>query len=156
MRNTDPAVLVAAARAWLGTPYVHQHRTRGVAVDCVGLVIGAGLDAGVLSTWTEEAWAPHRNYGRAPNPEHMGRAIRQFLEPLDISPEEVGPDAAVAFMGWRAHMPMHLAIMATTPDGRRTMIHAFGHIGRVVEHGFDQEWPGRVVSWWRYPGIQEN
>lgn len=149
------AAIVTAARGWISTPYVHQHRARGQAVDCVGLVIGVGLEAGVLDTWTEEAWEPHRNYGRAPNPEHMGRAIRQFLAPLDLDPAEAAPDGSVAFMGWRDHLPMHLAIMATAPDGRRTMIHAFAHIGRVVEHGFDAEWPGRVISWWSYPGILE-
>lgn len=152
LSTEDAARLVAIARQWVGTPYVHQHRTKGVAVDCVGLVIGAGLEADVLPTWSPEAWEPHRNYGRAPNPDHMTRAIEQFLEPLDLAPGEVAPDGAVAFIGWRENLPMHLAIMATAPDGRQTMIHAFGHIGRVVEHGFDAEWPDRVVSWWVYPG----
>lgn len=155
MRNTEAQRLVAAARSWMGTPYVHQHRTKGQAVDCVGLIIGAGLEADVLPTWSPEDWAPHSAYGRAPNPEHMSRAIRQFLSPLDLDRAEAAPDSAVAFMGWRDHLPMHLAIMATAPDGRRTMIHAFAHIGRVVEHGFDGEWPSRVVSWWRYPGVPE-
>jgi hypothetical protein len=47
---------------------------------------------------------------------------------------------------------MHLAILADA-KGRATMIHALGDIGRVVEHGFTAEWPGRVESWWRYPGL---
>ena len=153
MRNTEAEALVAAARSWLGTPYVHQHRCRNVAVDCVGLIIGAGLEARVLPTWTPQEWMPFANYGRSPNPAHMTRAIEQFMEPLDLAPDQPGPDAAVAFMGWRDHLPMHLAIMATAPDGRRTMIHAFAYHGKVVEHGFDGEWPGRVVSWWRYPGV---
>lgn len=157
MRSTDAAArLVAAARSWIGTPYVHQHRAKRHAVDCVGLIIGAGLEADVLSTWTPEAWLAHAGYGRTPNPEHMTRAIRQFMEPLDVPTSSAAPDGSVAFLGWREHLPMHLAIMATAPDGRRTMIHAYSHIGRVVEHGFDAEWPGRVISWWRYPGIPED
>ncbi len=150
MRNTDR--LVSCARDWIGTPYVHQHRTRGHAVDCVGLIIGAGLEAGVLPTWTEERWAPFAAYGRAPNPAHMTKAIAEFLDPIDAYADEPQPDGSVAFMGWREHLPMHLAIMATL-DGRRTMIHAFAHVGAVVEHGFSAEWPGRVISWWSYPGI---
>jgi cell wall-associated NlpC family hydrolase len=156
MPNIESALLVAAARHWIGTPYVHQHRTRGHAVDCVGLIIGAGLDAGVLPGWSPEAWSRYSRYGRAPNPEHMTRAINEFLCPLDLDPRTPAPDASVAFIGWRDHMPMHLAIMATAEDGRRTMIHAFAHIGKVVEHGFDAPWPDRVVSWWSYPGIQEH
>ena len=33
------------------------------------------------------------------------------------------------------------------------MIRALQTFGEVVEHGFVAEWPGRVNSWWRYPGI---
>jgi len=156
MRKPSPADrVVAAARSWISTPYVHQHRTKGVGADCVGLVIAAGLEANVLPTWTEEAWAPHRGYGRAPNPEHMGRAIRQFLEPLDLDPAQLAPPGSVAFIGWRRHLPMHLAIMAIADD-RPTMIHAFAGIGKVVEHGFVDPWPARVISWWRYPGVAES
>ena len=31
---------VAAARLWLGTPYVHQASARGAGSDCLGLVRG--------------------------------------------------------------------------------------------------------------------
>lgn len=151
MRNTDR--VVAEARRWIGTPYVHQHRDRGHSVDCVGLIIGVGLGADVLPTWTPEAWAPHQSYGRAPNPAHMTRAIEQFLKPVALTDPLAAPDGTVAFLAWRANMPMHLAILASMPDGRRTMIHAFSHVGRVVEHGFAAEWPDRVVSLWAYPGL---
>lgn len=153
MRNTE--AVVAEARRWIGSPYVHQHRSRGHAVDCVGLVIGVGLAVDVLPTWSPEAWKPHGSYGRTPNPSHMKRAIAQFMTPLDIDPTASPPDGAVAFMAWREDLPMHLAIMATAPDGRRTMIHAFSGVGAVVEHGFAAEWPGRVDSFWAYPGIEE-
>ena len=153
MRNID---VVAEARRWIGTPYVHQHRDLGFAVDCVGLVIGVGLGAGVLPTWSPEAWEPHQSYGQAPNPQHMGKAIAEFLNPIDRYAGEAPPDGSVAFIGWRSHLPMHLAIMATAADGRRTMIHAYSHVGKVVEHGFAAEWPDRVVSWWAYPGLSED
>ena len=99
MRSTDR--IVSEARRWIGSPYVHQHRQRGHAVDCVGLVIGVGLAADVLPTWTPEAWAPHASYGRTPNPAHMQKAIAKFLTPLDLDPMEAAPDGSVAFMGWR-------------------------------------------------------
>lgn len=151
MRNTD--LVVAEARSWVGTPYVHQHRTKGHAVDCVGLVIGVGLAAGVLPTWTPEAWAPHQSYGRAANPAHMSRAIEEFLLPLYPADAAAAPDGTIAFMAWRRDLPMHVAILASMPDGRRTMIHAYPQARRVVEHGFAAEWPDRVVSLWTYPGL---
>lgn len=150
MHDTNP--VVTEAREWLATPYVHQHRTKGVACDCVGLIIGVGLALDILPRWSPEAWRPHSRYGRMPNPAHMTKAIAEFLDPLDLSnPQGQIPDGSVAFIGWREAMPMHLAIIGTADDGRRTMIHAFSHAGAVVEHGFAEEWPDRVVSWWRYP-----
>lgn len=151
MRNTD--LVVKTAREWVGTPYVHQHRQRGHAVDCVGLVIGVGIEAGVLPTWSPEAWEPHQSYGRSPNPIHMTRAIEQFLLPIALTDPLAAPDGSIAFMAWRRDLPMHLAVLASMPDGRRTMIHAYPQAGRVVEHGFAAEWPDRVVSLWAYPGL---
>lgn len=157
MRNTDEGDHVAAcARTWVGTPYVHQHRLKGVGVDCVGLIIGAGQEAGVLDM-AEEDWAPFAGYGRTPNPNKMTQAIERFLEPMLIKPmpAQLPPDGSVLWMGWRANLPMHLGILATAPDGRRTMIHAYDRAGKCVEHGFEAEWPARVISWWRYPGVPE-
>lgn len=151
--NTD--AVVAEARTWTGTPYRHQHSAKGVAVDCVGLIIGVGMALDILPDWSPEAWAEHESYSRAPNPEHMGRAIRQFMEPIDLDPAELAPPGSVAFMAWRANLPMHLGIIGRMDDGRPTLIHAFEYVGRVVEHGFDQEWPGRVESWWKFPGLSE-
>lgn len=151
MRNIDPGrAVVDAARDYVGTPYRHQGRLMGAGIDCVGLIIMAGADAGVL-TITREEWAEFAAYSRTPNPAKMGEAMAKFLVPLDVAPGELGPDGSIAWMEWRAGLPMHLGIAATY-EGRRTLIHAYEHVGRCVEHGFVAEWPGRVVSWWAYPG----
>ncbi len=156
MPNTDRrAEIVRQARQWVGTPYRHQHRVRQQGVDCVGLIIGAGHNAGVLAI-PEEAWAPFAAYARTPNPTKMAEAMEIFLRRRETGPD-LPPDGSVCWMGWRAHMPMHLGILATAPDGtgRRTLIHAYEHVGACVEHGFEAEWPGRVLSWWDYPGVLE-
>lgn len=158
MRSIEEAQadLVAQARQWVGTPYRHQGMVLGQMVDCVGLIIAAGVGAGVLEM-SDEAWEPFKGYGRTPNPHKMDQAMRAFLVPLELEPqpEELPADGAVMWMGWRQHLPMHLGILATADDGtgRRTMIHAYEHVGRCVEHGFAAEWPGRVISWWAYPGL---
>ena len=42
------AQVVAEARTWLGTPWVHQHRSKGIAVDCAGLLIGVARTLGIV------------------------------------------------------------------------------------------------------------
>ncbi len=38
--STSGSDVVRTARTWLGTPYHHQGRLKGVGVDCAGLLIG--------------------------------------------------------------------------------------------------------------------
>lgn len=153
MRNIDQLRrdVVDEARTWVDTRYHHQARLKGVGVDCVGLIIGVGLAAGVLSTWTPENWKAFEAYGRLPNPARMGVAMRSYLT---IIPPEVVADGDIGWFQWREDLPMHLAIMATL-DGRAMMIHANGLVGRCVEHGFAGEWPDRVHSWWRFPALAD-
>ena len=146
------ARIQAEARTWVGTPYRHQGKVKGRAVDCVGLILGVGHALGFLNISREE-WARFASYSRTPNPRKMGEAMELFLDALPIGAAEEPPPGAVGWFGWRDEMPMHLAIIGEF-QGRRTMIHAFSHAERCVEHGFVSEWPGRVVSWWAYPGTQ--
>lgn len=163
MRKSDPLGLldvhtrdavVIAARQWIDTPYQHQARVMGRGVDCVGLIIAAGLAAGVME-WTEEAFAPWRGYGRLPNPAKMREGMERFLTPIPDGTLPMIGD--VAWFRWREGLPMHLGILACheRPEAglppRLTIIHATQNVGRVVEHAFAGEWPERVDSWWSYP-----
>ena len=46
---TTRADVVAEARTWLGTKWIHQHRAKGQGVDCAGLIICVVRDLGLLS-----------------------------------------------------------------------------------------------------------
>lgn len=43
--TADPALVIAAARCWLGTPYHDQASLCGVGCDCLGLARGVWRDA---------------------------------------------------------------------------------------------------------------
>lgn len=153
MQNIDAKKITDEARTWVGTPYEHQHWKKGAALDCVGLIIGVGLETGAL-TLTKEQWAPFANYSRTPNPSKMRQAMELFLVPMDFPLDQAAPDGMIGWFQWRDNLPMHLAIMASLPNGRRTMIHAYQHVGKCVEHGFSGDWRHRVESWWKYPGMK--
>jgi cell wall-associated NlpC family hydrolase len=43
-----PAI-INAARQWIGTPFHHQGRKRGVGCDCLGLIVGVANELGLLT-----------------------------------------------------------------------------------------------------------
>ena len=152
--------IVTEARSWVDTPHIHQACEKGVGVDCAMLIRAVGEVCDVVSVDTA-SWQRFANYSRTPNPSRMGEGLATFM--VEISAQDARP-GDVMWLEWREALPMHLAILATR--GRRLMmIHAYARAGRsiktgqpegrVVEHGFTAEWPGRVVSWWRYPGLAE-
>lgn len=145
MRN----LVIEEARKWVGTPYHHQAATLGAGVDCVGLIRGVGFAVGVLPRRDAE-WKLFNAYGRLPNPRRMAEGMNTFLCPVAPGEEQPGD---IAWLEWRANLPMHLAILAVH-GGRRTIIHAFSDFGKVVEHGLTADWEARVSSWWRYPDIE--
>jgi NlpC/P60 family putative phage cell wall peptidase len=42
--NAPTDIVIAAARLWLGTPYVHQASVLGAGCDCLGLARGIWRD----------------------------------------------------------------------------------------------------------------
>lgn len=146
LNNADR--IVASARTWVGTPFQHQRALKGVGCDCIGLIVAVMRDLG-----QEPAPEDYDEYyySRTPNPRAMGAKLAKYFDKMDFPIRTPAPDGAIAWMQWRHGLPMHLAIMATF-EGRRTMIHAFEHVGKVVEHGFSGEWPRRVASWWKFRG----
>lgn len=149
----DRSAIVAAARSWVGTPFQHQQSLKGVGVDCVGVILGVGRELGVLEI-SPAAWAPFAAYTRQPNPARMRKAMGKFLDESIVDPRSIPEPGSIGWFGWRADLPMHLAITAEL-DGRPTMIHAFEDQGFCVENSIDRLWINRVDSWWQFPGVVE-
>jgi len=130
--------IVTAARACIGTPFMHQGRVAGVGLDCVGLAripaVTLGLEIG-----------DYDGYSRQPDPAVMEAKLNEFLDLVEPGDMQLGDILWLSF----AKEPMHLAIFAGD-----TIIHAVSMgPGKVVEHGFRAPWPQRVVGVYRYRGI---
>ena len=146
-RPTQSSILVEG-REWINTPYHHQAMVKGVGVDCVGFIVGVGLNTGALPL-TKQQIKEYSGYGRLPNPRMMGRAMRRYLVPLPTRELVVGD---IAWLEWRAGLPMHLALIGEL-NGVATLLHALGDVGKVAEHKLTQQWEDRIVSLWRYPEL---
>ena len=65
--------IVAEARSWIGTPFHHAARLKGVGVDCANLLIGVYAAAGIAEEFTPEYY---------PQDWHMHRDEPRFLATL--------------------------------------------------------------------------
>lgn len=142
---TPRQTIVEQARTWLGTPYLHQGRTKGVAVDCIGLIIGVSAELG------HPIIAPD-DYTASPNGDMlMKHARRQFVEIMDRKVPV--PGDIMVLWGWNRREPQHFAYVGLI-GGRLSMIHAFSKRKEVVEHAIDSFWQNRLVALFNIPGTE--
>lgn len=135
--------IVAEARTWVGTPFKHQARVKGLGVDCAGVVIETGRALGLLDY-------PEQGYSRQPSPNKMGGLLDQYLERIEVSEVLPGDIYWMRFIE-----PMHLAIATVLDDGRTGIVHAYSSVGKCVEHGLDNKWRNRIVRAYRYSGVSD-
>lgn len=123
--------IIRVAREWVGTPWHHQARKKGVGTDCVGLVVGvlAELGAPVADfTW----------YGRAPEGDALLREVRARFHELP-APE---PGCLLVFFIRKRTVAQHVGLL--TDVG--TIIHGNAAARRVCEQGYDAEWQRRTLA----------
>lgn len=138
----DPALVVAAARLWIGTPYRHQASLKGVGADCLGVVRGVWRD---LVGPEPEALPPYvRSWAEDGAGELMLDAARRVL--LEADGPAISAGDVLLFRVTRAGPAKHAGI-ATGP---RMMVHAYeGHA--VAETAIPEAWANRLVGRFRFP-----
>ena len=140
--------VIAAARGYLGTPWVHQARCKGVGVDCIGLLVGAFREAG-------HEIVDCKDYGRNPNPRRFLRHLSAQFERAsgrDQTDTHADADAwrwilpgdVLVFQFQGPGLPQHVGI--ATDKG---VIHTYQSAGAVAEHALTSEWQRKVHSVWR-------
>jgi len=138
-----PALVIRAARAWLGTPYHDQASLRGVGCDCLGLARGVWRE---IAGAEPEAVPPYsRDWGEVGRVEPLATPLRKWG--IEIAPREAGPGALVLFRMRPRAVAKHCAILMATG----TMIHAHEKRG-VIEEPYSLPWSRRAVFAFLYPG----
>ena len=117
-----------------------------VGADCVGTVVGIGIEAGLLEL-TKEEIKSYGGYARTPNPKIMKRHMKRFLFETD-NPQT----GDLVWIHWREGLPMHLALLSVKRDNI-TLIHAHSEFKKVVEQEYNSQWRRQTDSFWRYPGV---
>lgn len=140
--------VVAAARAWIGTPYRHQASVRGAGCDCLGLVRGVWRELYGGEPAAVPAYSP--DWGEPQGREVLWEAARHHLDMRRT--DEVGASGDLLLFRMRAgSVAKHLGIAADGPKGA-TFIHAMSGRG-VVETALSAPWARRVAARFVFPGI---
>lgn len=134
-----PALVVAAARAWIGTPYTPGGAIRGTGADCTGLV------AGVLADLGGPILAPPPAYSVG-GFDALVETARRHLVRLAVDPAEAPDGSVIVFRsGGLAHCGVKLG-----PG----VIHACDRAGAVILTP-SMPRPSALVFGFPAPGVPE-
>jgi NlpC/P60 family putative phage cell wall peptidase len=138
----DPEAVIAAARAWLGTPYHDQASLRGVGCDCLGLARGVWRD--VVGAEPRAIPPYSRDWGETGVCEVLADGARGMM--IEIPLAQIGPGVLVLFRMAPRAIAKHVGILTATDR----FIHAYDRLG-VIEEALATAWRRRIAFAFRFP-----
>lgn len=139
------AQIVAAARLWLGTPYVHQASARGAGCDCLGLIRGIWRD--IRGVEPEAVPAYSQDWSEPQGEERLWLAARNHLELKGRQDARAGD--VLLFRMRDQGVAKHLGVQSCVGPHPR-FIHAYSGRG-VVESSLSLPWQRRLVARFEFP-----
>lgn len=141
------AQIAAAARHWIGTPYLHQASVREVGCDCLGLVRGVWRE---LIGPEPERFAPYApDWAEATRVERLADAGFRHFCPRNVHQISEGD---VLLFRWRNGAPAQHCGIATSPTH---MVHA--HEGACVcEVALSKFWMRRLAYVFAFPNLSDS
>ena len=137
---------VEAARAWIGTPYVHQGSARGAGTDCLGLVRGVWRMIHGHEPEAVPAYTP--DWGETGGTELLWSAALRTLRPVPAEAPEAAGEVLLFRMRAGA-VAKHLGIRAGLNEAA-SFVHAYDRHG-VVESPLSAPWRARIVARFAWP-----
>ncbi|ETX28252.1 peptidase [Roseivivax isoporae LMG 25204] len=137
--------MVAAARGWIGTPYLHQGSLRGTGCDCLGLVRGVWRE--IVGPEPERPPAYSRDWSEPQGEERLWAAAVRHLVPRTGA--NLCPGDVLLFRMREGGVAKHLGIAGATDRGP-SFIHAYSGHG-VTESALTRPWRRRVVARFAFP-----
>ena len=133
------AAAIAAARSWIGTPYIHQASAKGAGCDCLGLLRGVWRELHGDEPEDAPPYAP--DWADATGEETLYAALKRHL--TEIDPRSIAP-GDIALFRMMPHGPAkHCGIVADR-KGMRTLIHTRQN-KRVSEEPFSPRWRKKLA-----------
>lgn len=137
--------IAAAARGWIGTPYVHQASARGAGCDCLGLLRGIWRD--VRGAEPEAVPAYSMDWSEPQGQERLWAAALRHLRAKDCGTAAEGD--VLLFRMRSGCVAKHLGVQGRLGQ-EASFIHAYSGHG-VVESPLSQPWQRRIVARFEFP-----
>ena len=137
------SVVVAEARRWIGTPYLHQGATLGAGCDCLGLIRGVWRALYGGEPVAVPAYSP--DWSEPQGDEALWRAAALHLTPV----RDARPGDVLLFRMRQGGVAKHLGILSADGDAP-AFIHAYAGHG-VIESPLPAPWARRIVARFAFP-----
>lgn len=138
----DPAAIAAAARAWIGTPYVHAAAARGAGCDCLGLIRGLRAELGLPGPARLPPYPP--GWGLRGTGEDLRAGLAAWMAETG---EPLAPGQVLLFRLRPGAPAGHLGLL-TQAGADPAFVHAYDRHG-VVESPLAAPWARRIVARYR-------
>lgn len=138
--------VVALAREWIGTPYMHQASVKGVACDCLGLIRGLWRELYDAEPECAPAYTP--DWGEIGPAEPLFEAASRHLLPAAPN-EPLAPGQIILFRMRAGAVAKHLAVLSQAGDAPR-FIHAYTGHG-VIDSPLSTPWHNRITARFLFP-----
>ncbi|MFU8836617.1 MAG: NlpC/P60 family protein [Roseovarius sp.] len=142
MMTADPALVIATARRWLGTPYHDQASLRGIGCDCLGLARGVWREVVGDEPFPIPPYS--RDWGEMGPREVLAEGARRMM--METVPADAPPGALVLFRMVPRAIAKHVGILT----GPQNFIHAYEHLG-VIEQPLTPSWRRRIAFAFLFP-----
>lgn len=141
--------IVAAARSWIGTPYVHQASCKGAGCDCLGLLRGVWRD--LFDNEPEQPPPYSPDWAERQRAETLRDAAARHLVRIAIPDAQAGDVLLFAF---KPGLPAkHCALLTTSiDDPAAKIIHAHENLP-VAEVALFEGWRRRIRFAFQFPGV---
>lgn len=143
--SADDFNILARARAWIGTPYLHQASCKGAGTDCLGLLRGIwrevyGQEPELIPPYTPDWSEPQQD-------ERLLRAARAHLIEKPLA--EMTSGDVLVFRMRKGAVAKHLGIVGES-GAVPTFIHAYSGHG-VIENALSAPWKRRIAGCFAFP-----
>ena len=134
--SADAAIIIAAARSWLGTPYPDQASFKGVGCDCLGLARGVWREVVGPEPFPIPPYS--RDWGESGPCEVLAEGAREMM--IEVPVADAPPGALILFRMMPRAIAKHVGILTES----HSFIHAYERLG-VIEQPLTLPWLRRIA-----------